>query len=149
MAQIDLSCVDVSLNIKQSNYPWQHCLCDQMCSWTLNMSKKLWDNRTIWGACWSCMKFLMRNDSSIKLKYCMWTVKLLLFTSFLSCVSFIIYSAINYDEKDPFLCNACGYCKYAKFDFTLTSRPCCAVDPIENDDDRKKVGIEIYIKYLY
>ena len=47
--------------------------------------------------------------------------------------------AINYDEKDPFLCNACGYCKYAKFDFTVTSRPCCAVDPIENDDDRKKV----------
>jgi len=46
--------------------------------------------------------------------------------------------AINYDEKDPFLCNACGYCKYAKFDFSLTSRPCCAVDPIENDDDRKR-----------
>ncbi|KAL5011609.1 hypothetical protein ScPMuIL_010160, partial [Solemya velum] len=46
--------------------------------------------------------------------------------------------AINYDEKDPFLCNACGFCKYAKFDFTLTARPCCAVDPIENEDDRKK-----------
>lgn len=53
----------------------------------------------------------------------------------------VIYSAINYDEKDPFLCNACGYCKYAKFDFTLTSRPCCAVDPIENEDDRKKVRV--------
>ncbi|XP_052222057.1 E3 ubiquitin-protein ligase UBR4-like isoform X2 [Dreissena polymorpha] len=46
--------------------------------------------------------------------------------------------AINYDEKDPFLCNACGFCKYAKFDFTLTARPCCAVDPIETEDDRKK-----------
>ncbi|CAH1787172.1 unnamed protein product, partial [Owenia fusiformis] len=46
--------------------------------------------------------------------------------------------AINYDEKDPFLCNACGFCKYAKFDFTLMARPCCAVDPIENDEDRKK-----------
>ncbi|XP_075228020.1 E3 ubiquitin-protein ligase-like protein poe isoform X3 [Lycorma delicatula] len=46
--------------------------------------------------------------------------------------------AINYDEKDPFLCHACGFCKYAKFDYTLTARPCCAVDPIENDDDRKK-----------
>jgi len=46
--------------------------------------------------------------------------------------------AINYDEKDPFLCHACGFCKYAKFDYTLTGRPCCAVDPIENDDDRKK-----------
>ncbi|XP_043276539.1 protein purity of essence isoform X5 [Venturia canescens] len=46
--------------------------------------------------------------------------------------------AINYDEKDPFLCHACGFCKYAKFDYTLTGRPCCAVDPIENDEDRKK-----------
>ena len=40
--------------------------------------------------------------------------------------------SINYDEKDPFLCNACGFCKYAKFEYTLTSRPCCAVDPIGN-----------------
>ena len=47
--------------------------------------------------------------------------------------------AINYDEKDPFLCNACGFCKYAKFDLTLLAKPCCAVDPIENEEDRKKV----------
>ncbi|XP_063242107.1 E3 ubiquitin-protein ligase UBR4 isoform X2 [Bacillus rossius redtenbacheri] len=46
--------------------------------------------------------------------------------------------AINYDEKDPFLCHACGFCKYAKFDYTFVARPCCAVDPIEHDDDRKK-----------
>ncbi|XP_022084216.1 E3 ubiquitin-protein ligase UBR4-like isoform X1 [Acanthaster planci] len=46
--------------------------------------------------------------------------------------------AINYDEKDPYLCNACGFCKYAKFDYTLTARACCAVDPIETEDDRKK-----------
>ncbi|XP_014258727.1 E3 ubiquitin-protein ligase UBR4 isoform X2 [Cimex lectularius] len=46
--------------------------------------------------------------------------------------------AINYDEKDPFLCHACGFCKYAKFDFTITGRVCCVVDPIENDEDRKK-----------
>ncbi|XP_054157835.1 E3 ubiquitin-protein ligase UBR4-like [Oppia nitens] len=46
--------------------------------------------------------------------------------------------AINYDEKDPFLCNSCGFCKYAKFDYTLTAKPTCAVDPIENEDDRKK-----------
>ncbi|GFR97962.1 E3 ubiquitin-protein ligase UBR4, partial [Elysia marginata] len=46
--------------------------------------------------------------------------------------------SINYDEKDPFLCNSCGFCKYAKFDFTLLAKPCCAVDPIENEDDRKK-----------
>jgi len=55
----------------------------------------------------------------------------------------LYFRAINYDEKDPFLCNACGYCKYAKFDFTVTSRPCCAVDPIENEDDRKKVDFKL------
>lgn len=46
--------------------------------------------------------------------------------------------AINYDEKDPFLCHACGFCKYAKFDFSVLAKPCCAVETIENDDDRKK-----------
>ncbi|TRY87094.1 hypothetical protein DNTS_009169 [Danionella cerebrum] len=34
--------------------------------------------------------------------------------------------SINYDEKDPFLCNACGFCKYARFDFMLYAKPCCA-----------------------
>lgn len=51
--------------------------------------------------------------------------------------------AINYDEKDPFLCNACGFCKYAKFDVTLLGKPCCAVDPIENEEDRKRVIVLI------
>ena len=51
--------------------------------------------------------------------------------------------SINYDEKDPFLCNACGFCKYAKFEYTLTSLPCCAVDPIESEDDRKKAILSI------
>nr|XP_037270039.1 E3 ubiquitin-protein ligase UBR4-like [Rhipicephalus microplus] len=51
--------------------------------------------------------------------------------------------AINYDEKDPFLCNACGFCKYAKFDYTLTAKPCCAVDPIEGEEDRKKAVASI------
>ena len=46
--------------------------------------------------------------------------------------------AINYDEKDPFLCNSCGFCKYAKFEYSLTARPSCSVDPIENEEDRKK-----------
>lgn len=51
--------------------------------------------------------------------------------------------SINYDEKDPFLCNACGFCKYAKFEYTLTTRACCAVDPIENEEDRKKAIFSI------
>lgn len=46
--------------------------------------------------------------------------------------------AINYDEKDPFLCISCGFCKYARFDISLTAKPTCAVDPIENEEDRKK-----------
>lgn len=60
---------------------------------------------------------------------------------------YFIYRAINYDEKDPFLCNACGFCKYAKFDYTLTARQCCAVDPIENEEDRKKVCYEKKLWY--
>ncbi|XP_022651482.1 E3 ubiquitin-protein ligase UBR4-like isoform X4 [Varroa destructor] len=45
---------------------------------------------------------------------------------------------INYDEKDPFLCNNCGFCRYAKFDFHLYCKQCCAVNPIENEEERKK-----------
>ncbi len=58
-------------------------------------------------------------------------------------ISLLFFRAINYDEKDPFLCNSCGFCKYAKFDFTLTARACCAVDPVENDEDRKKVQRDV------
>lgn len=46
--------------------------------------------------------------------------------------------AINYDEKDPFLCHSCGFCKYAKFDYNIFGRACCAVDPIESGEDRAK-----------
>ncbi|XP_078604123.1 E3 ubiquitin-protein ligase UBR4-like isoform X2 [Branchiostoma floridae x Branchiostoma japonicum] len=46
--------------------------------------------------------------------------------------------SINYDEKDPFLCNNCGFCKYAKFDFTLTAKTCTSVDSVDNEEDRKK-----------
>ena len=58
------------------------------------------------------------------------------------------FRSINYDERDPFLCNACGFCKYAKFDYTLTARPCCAVDPIENEEDRKKVDHDYYMEII-
>eukprot|EP00794_Sanderia_malayensis_P006454 gene6454-7186_t len=46
--------------------------------------------------------------------------------------------AINYDERDPFLCTSCGFCKYAKFEFTLVTRPCCAVEPVTGETDRQK-----------
>ncbi|XP_057290056.1 E3 ubiquitin-protein ligase UBR4-like isoform X1 [Hydractinia symbiolongicarpus] len=46
--------------------------------------------------------------------------------------------AINYDERDPFLCTSCGFCKYAKFEFTLNSHPCTSVEAINNEEDRGK-----------
>ncbi|EDW35131.1 GL24752 [Drosophila persimilis] len=52
--------------------------------------------------------------------------------------------AINYDEKDPFLCHSCGFCKYAKFDFSMYARVCCAVDPIESAEDRAKTVLMIH-----
>lgn len=36
------------------------------------------------------------------------------------------------------MCNSCGFSKYAKFDYTLTAKPTFSVDPIENEEDRKK-----------
>ncbi len=47
--------------------------------------------------------------------------------------------AINYDEKDPFLCNSCGFSKYAKFEISVEAKSCSAVDPIVNEEDRQKV----------
>ncbi|CAF1322792.1 unnamed protein product, partial [Rotaria sordida] len=46
--------------------------------------------------------------------------------------------SINYDERDPFLCNSCGYCKYCKFDFIFTAKQINYVEPIESDEDRIK-----------
>ena len=46
---------------------------------------------------------------------------------------------INYDERDPFLCISCGFSKYARFETLVEGRPTSAVDPIETEDDRKKV----------
>lgn len=53
--------------------------------------------------------------------------------------------AINYDEKDPFLCHSCGFCKYAKFDYSIFGRGCCAVDPIESAEDRSKTVSRIHM----
>ena len=41
--------------------------------------------------------------------------------------------AINYDERDPFLCHSCGFCKYAKMDITVLAKNVVAVDPIGTD----------------
>ncbi|XP_064395390.1 E3 ubiquitin-protein ligase UBR4-like isoform X5 [Halichondria panicea] len=51
--------------------------------------------------------------------------------------------AINYDEKDPFLCNSCGFSKYAKFDVYVEHKSSSAVDPIETEEDRQKTTSSI------
>ncbi|EFO26755.2 hypothetical protein LOAG_01731 [Loa loa] len=45
--------------------------------------------------------------------------------------------AINYDEKEPFLCNSCGFCKYARLEAVLVGRSSPSVQAIEDDNDRK------------
>ncbi|EYC04737.1 hypothetical protein Y032_0086g1963 [Ancylostoma ceylanicum] len=44
--------------------------------------------------------------------------------------------AINYDEKDPFLCQSCGFCKYARMDISVVCRPLPGVQPITTDTER-------------
>ncbi|CAJ0953384.1 unnamed protein product [Ranitomeya imitator] len=52
--------------------------------------------------------------------------------------------SINYDEKDPGFCAMLGgFCKYARFDFMLYARPCCAVDPLRMRRKRKKAVTNI------
>ncbi|PAA59811.1 hypothetical protein BOX15_Mlig013612g1 [Macrostomum lignano] len=45
---------------------------------------------------------------------------------------------INYDERDAFLCTYCGHCRYVKFDFSVTARPCAEWDAIEDEAARQK-----------
>ncbi|MCP9258029.1 hypothetical protein DINM_001193 [Dirofilaria immitis] len=45
--------------------------------------------------------------------------------------------AINYDEKEPFLCNSCGFCKYARLEAVLVGRSLPSVQAVEDDNDRK------------
>ncbi|CAJ0607800.1 unnamed protein product [Cylicocyclus nassatus] len=44
--------------------------------------------------------------------------------------------AINYDEKDPFLCQSCGFCKYAHMDISVVCRALPGVQPITTDIER-------------
>ncbi|KAJ1364715.1 hypothetical protein KIN20_024864 [Parelaphostrongylus tenuis] len=53
--------------------------------------------------------------------------------------------AINYDEKDPFLCQSCGFCKYARMDISLVCRPLPGVQPITTDVERAAVSHFIFI----
>uniref|UniRef100_A0A183DUK4 Protein purity of essence n=1 Tax=Gongylonema pulchrum TaxID=637853 RepID=A0A183DUK4_9BILA len=44
--------------------------------------------------------------------------------------------AINYDEKEPFLCNSCGFCKYARLEAVIVGRSTPSVQTIEDDRER-------------
>ena len=46
---------------------------------------------------------------------------------------------INYEKLDAFLCNECGFCKHARFDFTLVVRPSYVVERITNEAEREKL----------
>jgi E3 ubiquitin-protein ligase UBR4 len=50
---------------------------------------------------------------------------------------------INYDERDPFICTQCGFCRYAKFSLSMLSRNCTIADPVETEDERKRAEIEL------
>ena len=51
--------------------------------------------------------------------------------------------SINYDERDPYLCTQCGYCRYAKFEWSITSRPCTTADPVDSEDERRRAELEL------
>ena len=40
---------------------------------------------------------------------------------------------INYEHLEGFLCNECGYSRYASFQYTFTARPCFRVEPVTNE----------------
>ena len=40
----------------------------------------------------------------------------------------------------PFLCNSCGFSKYARFELIAEVRSCSAVDPVDSEEDRQKVS---------
>ena len=46
---------------------------------------------------------------------------------------------INYEKLDAFLCNECGFCKHARFDYTLVVKPSYVVERITNEAEREKL----------
>ncbi|GAM27937.1 hypothetical protein SAMD00019534_111130 [Acytostelium subglobosum LB1] len=50
---------------------------------------------------------------------------------------------INYDHLEAFLCNECGYCKHARFDYSFTCKPTVSIEKIENQEDYKRAFVNI------
>ncbi|PAV85643.1 hypothetical protein WR25_08252 isoform B [Diploscapter pachys] len=51
--------------------------------------------------------------------------------------------AINYDEREPFLCQGCGFCKYARIDISAICRQIAGVQPITSDAERAQCVSEM------
>ncbi|KYQ89094.1 hypothetical protein DLAC_10325 [Tieghemostelium lacteum] len=45
---------------------------------------------------------------------------------------------INYENLDGFLCNECGFCKHARFEYSFTCKPTVSIEKIENQEDHKR-----------
>ena len=45
---------------------------------------------------------------------------------------------INYENLDAFLCNECGYCKHARFEFSLVCKPSFSAEPVHTEEDKIK-----------
>eukprot|EP01133_Synstelium_polycarpum_P011499 gene11499-13413_t len=45
---------------------------------------------------------------------------------------------INYENLEAFLCNECGFCKHARFEYAFTCKPTVAIEKIETADDYKR-----------
>merc|ERR1712130_399192 len=46
---------------------------------------------------------------------------------------------INYENQKGFLCNSCGYCRFATFLIQITAKHSFNVDQIKNEDDQQKI----------
>ncbi len=54
---------------------------------------------------------------------------------------------INYENPQAFLCIECGYCKYARFDLSMTVKPSLTTEKMETEADKAK-GIAAIDKEL-
>jgi hypothetical protein len=50
---------------------------------------------------------------------------------------------INYENLRAFLCNECGFCKHARFSFTLTARTSFAAPRIESQEDADRALVQL------
>lgn len=50
---------------------------------------------------------------------------------------------INYENLDGFLCNECGYCKHARFEFSVTCKSSFVAEKVVCEEDRKRAAVVI------